>query len=131
MPGRLGRPAGRIGSPTRTVIRRPNPSHDVPAIAIGTSGTPSRRAKYAAPSLSGRRCDSNGWILPSPAIARTRPASIDQWTRRVASSRSCLPGRYGIVAPVQFIRRFRPPTVMSSSRGPKNIERAGASGGSP
>jgi hypothetical protein len=106
-----------------TRIRRPNPSQLVPWIAIGTSGTPSRRAKYAGPSFSGPTLDSNGWIRPSPAIATTPPAARTAWTRRVATRRSFLPGRYGMVVPVQVISRFRPPTDMSSSFGPKNASR--------
>ena len=45
------------------------------------------------------------------------------WTRRVTPSKSCFPGLYGIADPVQAIRRFRPPTDMSSSFGPKKYSR--------
>ncbi len=41
----------------------------------------------------------------------------------MASIRLFLPGRYGMVAPVQVISRLRPPTDMSSSFGPKKVSR--------
>ena len=42
---RVGRPAIGIGSPTLTRTRPPKRSQLVPLMAIGTSGTPERRAK--------------------------------------------------------------------------------------
>ena len=92
-------------------------------MAIGTIGTPERMAKYAAPSLSGSSPLSLAWIRPSPAIATTPPPSMTAPTRRVASSRSFLPGLYGIAVPVQSMIRLRPPTRMSSSFGPKKDSR--------
>ena len=62
-------------------------------------------------------------MRPSPAMATTPPDAMTAATRRVASSRSFLPGLYGIVVPVQDMIRFRPPTAMSSSFGPKNQSR--------
>ena len=69
-------PSPMIGSPTRTRTRPPKRSQLVPLMAIGTSGTCERRAKYAGPSLSGSRPVSSGPIRPSPAIATT-PAGVD------------------------------------------------------
>jgi hypothetical protein len=58
-------------------------------------------------------------MRPSPAIATTPPALNTRLVRRVASRRSFLAGLYGIVAPLHVIRRLRPPTLISSSLGPK------------
>ena len=60
---------------------------------------------------------------PRRRSRRRRRSRCTAPTRRVASSRSFLAGLYGIAAPVQVISRFRPPTLMSSSFGPKNHSR--------
>ena len=89
-----GRPAARPRSarPTLTRTRPPKRSQLVPLMAIGTSGTPERSAKYAAPSLSGSRSASPG---VDPALAGDRDHAArcrSRATRRVASRRSFLPG---------------------------------------
>ena len=77
------------------------------------------RALVERPEVATRTAGSG----PPPRSRPRRRRRSTAWTRRVASIRSFLPGRYGIVAPVQVISRFRPPTDMSSSFGPKNISR--------
>ena len=66
---RRGRPATSIGSPTTTRTRRPSLSQLVPLIAIGTSGTPERSAKYAGPSSRRQQVVLRG---VDPALARDR-----------------------------------------------------------
>ncbi len=68
------------------------------------------------------------WILPSPKITMIQPSSSTPCTRRVVSIMSVLAGRYGIPKPAHTIRRFRPPTAMSSSLGPNmaNLGRDGS-----
>ena len=110
----------------------PHPDPDVTAEAQPARAVDGDRARVAhptaarstrRPSLSGSRSRSPGWIRPSPAIATMPPSPITAPTRRVASSRSFLPGLYGMAVPVQCMTRFRPPTCMSSSFGPKKKSR--------
>ena len=91
----LARSAGRrsaIGSPTLTRTRPPKPQ---PARAVDRD----RDERHAGPqgevrgALAERQqLVSRTWIRPSPAIATTPPLASTAPTRRVASSRSFLPG---------------------------------------
>ena len=128
-PGRPAPDRERLPHPTRT--RPPKRSQLVPLMAIGTSGTPDRIAKYAAPSLSGSRSASPGWIRPSPAIATT--AAVVDARRRPAGSRrggrSCpactgSPSRSS-ASPGSGRRRACPPPSGRRRRG------AAATAGSP
>ena len=80
---RVGRPSASMGVLTRTRTRPPRRSQLVPLMAIGTSGTWDRNAKYAAPSLRGSNSASRWWIRPSPAIATTAPVEITAATSLV------------------------------------------------
>ena len=53
-PRRRSKPLTSIGLPMRSRTRRPKPSQFVPLMATGTTGTPARRAKKAAPVVQGR-----------------------------------------------------------------------------
>ena len=121
-------PLPGCGSPTRTRTRARTPSQLVPLIAIGTIGTPARRAKYAGPRPAAAARARRGGSAPPPKItidpavvehALDPARGLDQVgllravrDRRSRSTRSAGSGR---------------PRAMSSSLGP-NIATFGLRG---
>ena len=110
--------------PPVTATRPPNRSQLVPRMAIGTSGTPDRRAKIGGALAQRQDLDSAG---VDPALAGDRDdARRSRSPHRPAGSRRAgrsWPACMGSPYPVQVITRFRPPAPMSSSFGPKNHSR--------